>query len=283
MLSDRIKFFPVAFALGISQLVFGLYRRKTVCQPEKYSFIVGTSVILQIVTAWFFPFTGVLSIGLNWLGGRFCVLGVTGGVATGKTTLSNILKAEGFKIIDAHELSRKVLDTEPLARYLVIHLFGGPAAICKPDDGSICREKLKQIVFSDAQKLKLLNRITHFAVLLKMFKTIVQLRIFERHQHVAFVAPMLFETGLYRICGPILVVAAPDEIAASRYLRKDQHGSIEQFESLQASQWPLSKKCENADIVFDNSRTVQHLAIQTTNFLSRTFMPAITLRPEPVQ
>ncbi|MEW5854556.1 MAG: dephospho-CoA kinase [Myxococcota bacterium] len=189
--------------------------------------------------------------------------GLTGGIASGKSTVSRMLRAHGATIIDADALAREVVapGTEGLAA--VVERFGPDVLL---PDGSLDRKKLGERVFSDATARADLNAITH--------PRIAQLalqRTAEAEQAgarvVVYDAPLLVENRLHELMGmkQVLVVACSRETQLRRLMQRDGL-TLAQARARLAAQLPLSEKKKAATVVFQNDGKVEDLQRQVDQF-----------------
>ena len=102
----------------------------------------------------------------QWIGRQLAVIGLTGGIACGKSTVSSIFAQNQVTIIDADQIAREIVQPGKLSYRLICYFFG--KAVLQ-EDGSIDREKLGKIIFSERKKRTLLNRCTHVCVSLTIF------------------------------------------------------------------------------------------------------------------
>jgi len=142
-------------------------------------------------------------------------VGLTGGIASGKTTVSNLFAAHGVPIIDTDVISRELLKTEELAYQQVCSRFGDE--ILNPD-GQIDRAALRKIVFSNPQQKKWLENLLHPLIFERSRNAI------EEHSvatYVMVVVPLLFETNFQSLVDRILVVDCPAEQQVRRLVKRD--------------------------------------------------------------
>ncbi|VAX18693.1 Dephospho-CoA kinase [hydrothermal vent metagenome] len=177
------------------------------------------------------------------------LIGVTGGLATGKSLVSSMLVDLGARLIDCDVLAREV--TAPGSDGLTkVKAEFGETVI--RDDGALNREELASLVFSDPAKLSALEGILH-----PIIKQLVMLRskeIISKDKDAVVVvdAPLLFESGLSHNMDRNIVVVC--ELKEQKLRAKRRGGLSEgQIESRIAAQAPLSKKSEMADYIIDNS------------------------------
>ncbi|MGB4823513.1 MAG: dephospho-CoA kinase [Leuconostoc mesenteroides] len=192
-------------------------------------------------------------------------VGLTGGIATGKSTVSALLRQAGFPIVDADIVAREVVEpgTPTLEK---IKLAFGPGII---DNGVLDRRKLGQIVFEDGAQLKKLNDIMQPAISSAMADKIN----FWRLQNVPILVldvPLLFERDYdkNKLVDKIIVVTASEEIQLSRLENRDQLSNMEARNRVRA-QLPMSQKIARADYVIDNNGRIEELQEQVTVLIKK--------------
>lgn len=192
-------------------------------------------------------------------------IGLTGGIATGKSTVSALLRQAGFPIVDADIVAREVVEpgTPTLEK---IKLAFGPGII---DNGVLDRRKLGQIVFEDGAQLKKLNDIMQPAISSAMADKIN----FWRLQNVPILVldvPLLFERDYdkNKLVDKIIVVTASKEIQLFRLENRDQLSNMEARNRVKA-QLPMSQKIARADYVIDNNGRIEELQKQVTVLIKK--------------
>lgn len=192
-------------------------------------------------------------------------IGLTGGIATGKSTVSALLRQAGFPIVDADIVAREVVEpgTPTLEK---IKLAFGPGII---DNSVLDRRKLGQIVFEDGAQLKKLNDIMQPAISSAMADKIN----FWRLQNVPILVldvPLLFERDYdkNKLVDKIIVVTASEEIQLSRLENRDQLSNMEARNRVKA-QLPMSQKIARADYVIDNNGRIEELQEQVTVLIKK--------------
>ena len=132
------------------------------------------------------------------------VVGLTGGIATGKSEIATLLRKRGFPVIDADQIARDVVAAgSPILAQLVHHF--GPAILLP--DGSLNRPKLGEIVFGHPKRLQTLNQLTHSAIIARIQQQMTQLER-EGAKLVFLEVPLLYETGMDRFCEAVILVTA---------------------------------------------------------------------------
>ena len=171
------------------------------------------------------------------------VLGITGAIASGKSTLSAHLKERGLSVIDADKISKGILKEGKSAYDIVMREF--PECVI---EGTIDRRALGNIVFSDAKQLKKLNAITHPLIVEEITEQVQSCA-----GHCAIDAPLLFETGLQSLCDEVWCVYAPEDVRIDRICKRD--GLTPDEAKLRIhSQMSDAVRLKLADRTFDSSR-----------------------------
>ena len=180
---------------------------------------------------------------------RFLLVGLTGGIATGKSTVSEILRQLGGEIIDADRLARDVVEPEQPAWKQIVADFGRGVVNA---DGTLDRKKLGAIVFADPDRRKRLEAITHPAIRARFQTRLDELAAQGFAGIVVFDAPVMIESGGYRNMDRLVVVVTDEATQASRLRTRDGTDDAEGRRKV-ASQMPLAEKAKLADYVIDNS------------------------------
>jgi dephospho-CoA kinase len=179
----------------------------------------------------------------------FLLAGLTGGIATGKSTVSAMFTHLGARVTDADQLARDVVAPGQPAHAAVVAAFG--AEVLQPD-GYLDRKRLGAIVFTDAAQRKRLEGITHPAIRTRWERI---LGVYEEEEFAGVVfwdAALLYETGGARHMEKMVVVTADPATQLARLMARD--GSTEaEARARIASQMPVAEKAKLADYVVDNS------------------------------
>lgn len=176
------------------------------------------------------------------------ILGITGGIACGKTETGRILSAEGFKVLDSDFLAHELMGKGRPVYAKVVEQFGGAIL---GEDGEIDRAKLGRMIFDDPQAREALNRLVHPAVIKAAQEWIKECR--EAQEDAAVLVPLLFEAGWTDGWDARICVTAPEEQIFQR-LEKRGLPSKEARKRI-AAQMPLTEKAGKADFVIENSGT----------------------------
>lgn len=191
------------------------------------------------------------------------IIGLTGSIASGKSTVSNMLKVLGYPIIDADIVARIVVEKGTETLETITEVFGQEVVA---EDGSLNREKLGGIIFSDPSKRKTLNDIIHPAIRAEMLRQKEQL-LKEGYPTIIMDIPLLFESKLQSYVEKILVVTVSEEMQLERLMARNNF-TLEEAKARIQSQLPLSIKEKEADAVIYNNGTLESTEQQLKKLLS---------------
>ena len=142
------------------------------------------------------------------------LVGLTGGLGAGKSTVARMLAERGAVVVDADELARRALDPGTHAFHQVRELFGDEVLA---SEGTIDRGALARVVFADPEKRRLLESLTHPEVFRLLAETVESLR--GTDSIVVFDAPLIVETGFHEAVDVLVVVSAPPDAQLERVMR----------------------------------------------------------------
>jgi dephospho-CoA kinase len=179
------------------------------------------------------------------------IIGLTGGIASGKSLVARIFRDLGAHLIDADAIVHELLGPDQAAAQEVIAHFG--PGICGPDN-CVDRRRLGEIVFNDREQREWLNRCLHPKVFEVYASRVRQLRDRQPDAVVVLDAALIIETGYYKHMDCVVVVDADEEQQLERLIARDGF-SREQALARIRSQMPLSEKRHYADYVIDNRRS----------------------------
>ena len=192
------------------------------------------------------------------------LIGITGGIASGKSTVSNLIKKKGFTVVDADKVSREVLKKNSKAFVECVNQFG---SFILNQDGDIDREKLGEIIFNDPLKRKKLNAIMHSRIRVMLLKEVIC--CFCRNEKIVFIdIPLLVESKLAFLFRELIVVFVDKEVQLKRLMTRNSF-TKPQAESRINSQMDLSKKLKFATRVIDNNGTIDSTTAQLNDFLNK--------------
>jgi dephospho-CoA kinase len=181
------------------------------------------------------------------------VIGLTGGIATGKSTVEKILENLGAKVIDADKIVHKLLSDENVKNQIRQYF---PDAF--DNKGNIDRKKLAGIVFNDYKKKKILENILHPKVNQEIDRWI-EINKKENSDEVLFVSvPLMIETGSYKKYDKIVLVYAPRELQIKRLIENKGYSYKEALARINA-QMDIKEKRKYADYIIENTGSIQEL------------------------
>jgi len=183
------------------------------------------------------------------------VVGLTGGIASGKSEVAKVFQKLGARVIDADRISRAVMRPQTECWQQVTAVFG--KEILK-DDLTIDREKLAGIVFSDQQKRLHLNSLVHPAIIVQIEELLARIGKAEPEALVIIDAALLVETGIYRRCDKLIVLCAAEETQITRLVARDGMPREDAQKRIDA-QLPLGEKVKVADYLITNDGTLETL------------------------
>ena len=179
---------------------------------------------------------------------RFLLVGLTGGLATGKSTVSAIFRSLGCVVLDADLLAREVVEPGRPALAAIAREFG--AEVLQPD-GSLDRKRLGALVFTNPERRRRLEAITHPAIRDRFAARLAELEAEGFEGLVIWDAPVMIESGGHTSMDRLVVVVTDAATQRARALGRD--GDPADAERKIASQMPLAEKAALADHVIDNS------------------------------
>lgn len=193
------------------------------------------------------------------------VIGLTGGIATGKSTVSAILENAGALIIDADRIAREAVKKgQPAYREIVEH-FGETVLL---PDGEINRSVLGDIIFNAPGKKQLLNKIVHPYVRKETHRQLQQIGRTEPNAIVILDIPLLIEAEMDKDLSEVIVVYVPEHIQIERLMQRDGISEADALARVR-SQMPIEEKKDKATIVVDNSGSKENTRRQTLKILHR--------------
>ncbi len=179
------------------------------------------------------------------------IVGLTGGIASGKSTVSNMFKDEGIPVIETDRIAKELVDDNKEVQKQIVDYFGED--VLTPS-GEINRNKLAKEIFDDRKKREKINTIVHPKVKEVVFREIDHLKD-KDHDLIVVDVPLLFEAEFDKFMDVTIVVYARQKDQISRLVSRE--GIDEEYAKKKIkSQIPLSKKKELADYVIDNSKSI---------------------------
>lgn len=186
------------------------------------------------------------------------VVGLTGGIASGKSTVSNLLKNMGAVIIDADVLARQAVEPGEEAWHKIKEYFGVQAI---NDDGFLNRKRIGEIVFNDVAKRKLLNSIIHPEVMAKTKELIDFYKNEGQAPLIVVDAPLLIEAGMQKLVDEVWVVSVNRELQVKRVMERDKLSREAALQRLGA-QISTAEKLKYANRIIDNNLDLKHTISQ---------------------
>ncbi|MDD6919678.1 MAG: dephospho-CoA kinase [Eubacteriales bacterium] len=182
------------------------------------------------------------------------IIGLTGGIGSGKSTVSKYISDKGFKIIDADKISKEIMDNNLTVKENVIKKFGEDIL---SSDGAIDRKKIADIVFNYVEKLDELNNIIHPEIISNID---IKIDEFKRsgEEKIFLDVPLLFETGLDEKCDEIWVVVANEEKRIERVAKRD-NVSAEEVKARMENQLSDQEKIQKGSLVLSNNLEIEDL------------------------
>jgi len=193
------------------------------------------------------------------------IIGITGNIGSGKTTVSKMLESKGAYVINADQIAREALEINGAGYDEAVMFFG--KSILKAN-AEIDRTKLASIVFNDGAKLAKLNTITHKYVLARIDALIAKVKVENSHDMICLDVPLLFEVGLDKICDSTWTLDASYETKIARAMERDksERDAVKNRLDIQTDSRELREK---SDIVIENDSCFDKLEEQVTLELSK--------------
>ncbi len=193
------------------------------------------------------------------------VIGLTGGIASGKTAVANRLAELGAEIVDTDQISREVVEPGQPALQKIAEHFGSDILDAS---GALNRSRLREKVFQDPEQRKWLEQLLHPLIRQTALDRVEQ----SAARIVVLVVPLLFESGQYRQTDLNLVVDVPVELQKSRVLKRDSVDAL-QVEQILAAQMERSERLAKADLVITNESTLEQLYVQVDQLYHQQLLP----------
>jgi dephospho-CoA kinase len=185
------------------------------------------------------------------------IIGLTGGIGSGKTTVAQEMASYGIPVYITDLEAKKLMQSDFLLSQIK-ELFGNEVFA----DNVLIREKLSEIVFNDASKLKALNSIVHPAVK-QHFKE--WLALHKEDLFVVYESAILFESGSYKECDYVINVVAPLEMRIQRVINRDKTTRSKVLDRMK-NQWKDEEKSSKSDFILENI-TLEGLKLEIVKIL----------------
>ncbi len=181
----------------------------------------------------------------NW------VLGLTGGIGSGKSAVSAMFEKLGIQVVDADIVAREVVELGSLGLKKIAEHFGDEILT---SNGTLDRAKLRAIIFADESQKQWLNNLLHPLIRESMLSQLKQ----ATSNYVILVAPLLFENGLEAYCNHTLLIDVPVDVQITRTTARD-NVSVELAKQIIASQMSRADKQQKAGDILDNNRPLEEV------------------------
>lgn len=190
------------------------------------------------------------------------VIGLTGNIGCGKSSLSNILKNNSLDIIDADIISRDIMNDKDLLNK-IFETFGNDI---KREDGTLNRKELGKIVFNDDEKLIMLNNITHPAIKNEIKKRIKEIE--DNNRNIVVVdAALLIEGNFLDLVDRLVVISCDLDVQLNRIMKRDNITKEEAISRIK-SQMDQNEKIKYGDYIIDNSKGLDELNYKANKLIT---------------
>ena len=193
------------------------------------------------------------------------IVGLTGGISSGKSTVSSYLKQLKIPVIDADEVARKVVEPNSQGAREIRKTFGSDVF---EEDGSLNRQKLGSLIFSNAENRQKLDDLLQPLIKIMILDEIEEYRQ-KGENMIVLDLPLLFEKQYEELCEEIIVVYIPKELQLERLMRRNQYTKQEALSRID-SQLSIEEKRKRATVLLDNQGTIQQLYQQVEQWLVET-------------
>ncbi len=192
------------------------------------------------------------------------IIGLTGSIASGKSTVAKMITALGLPIVDADIVARDVVEPGAETLTLIAEEFGQDILL---EDGTLNRVKLGDIIFHEPSKRKILNDIMHPAIRQEMLRQ-RDAYIEAGNKHVVMDIPLLFESKLQHYVERIIVVSVSEEVQLRRLMKRNNLSKEDALARMH-SQLPMSVKEKGADAVIYNNENLGQTEEQLKKILTK--------------
>jgi dephospho-CoA kinase len=196
---------------------------------------------------------------------RYSIIGLTGGIGSGKSTVARMFGALGVHWVDADDVARQVVEPGTLALNAIADHFGEDIL---QDNGGLDRAALRQKVFEDPEQRRWLEGLLHPIIRKELIRQLSP----ENYSlpYVMLVSPLLLETDQHQLVERVVVVDIPEETQIDRTMARDGN-SREQVERILAAQMPRTARREKADEIINNAQPLELVEV-TVRALHQRFM-----------
>ena len=189
------------------------------------------------------------------------IIGITGSIGTGKSTVSNYLISKGYSVVDADKISKGAYNIGSNGYKAILEVFGVEIL---NSNGEVDRKKIKKIVFDNSNMLQRLNMAIHPIIINEIEK---EIEILLESQNVVFLdAPLLIETELHKKVNKIIVVVCDKNEQINRIIKRDKI-TADMAISIINSQMSIDEKLKFADYIVYNNSTIENLYSQVDEII----------------
>ncbi len=189
------------------------------------------------------------------------IIGITGSIGTGKSTVSNYLISKGYSVVDADKISKGAYNIGSNGYKAILEVFGVEIL---NSNGEVDRKKIKKIVFDNSNMLQRLNMAIHPIIINEIEK---EIEILLESQNVVFLdAPLLIETELHKKVNKIIVVICDKNEQINRIIKRDKI-TADMAISIINSQMSIDEKLKFADYIVYNNSTIENLYSQVDEII----------------
>ena len=185
------------------------------------------------------------------------IIGITGSIGSGKTTVAGIFSRQGFKTIDADDIGRKFLKKGTVQHAKLVGYFGNPIL---DENREINRAKLADIAFSEKKNYRALNSI----MLQPIVNEIIKIARQSQNRNIVIDAPLLLESGAKDVVEAVVVVKS----SWNNIFRRNRKFSKERIINIKRFQMPISEKLKRADYMVNNNGSIKNLESQISNIIT---------------
>ncbi|WP_312825918.1 dephospho-CoA kinase [Epilithonimonas sp.] len=186
------------------------------------------------------------------------IIGLTGGIGSGKTTVARILEGKGFPVYYSDDEAKNIVNKDSILKEKIIELLGNEAY----SDGIYNRKYVAEKVFNDSELLEQLNHLIHPAVRIDFEKWVAS----QNSEFVFKETALLFELKLNHQCYKSLLITADDNLRIKRTMDRDGK-TYREVEAVIQKQMPEKEKCKLADYIIYNNADLESLRVATEGFI----------------
>lgn len=192
------------------------------------------------------------------------IIGLTGGIGSGKTTVSDLFAVKGIDIIDADIVAREVVKVGSSGLSSIVDRFGDSMLT---EEGTLNRAKLRELIFADESKKEWLNQLLHPLIRQEILSQLAA----ATSKYCILVAPLLFENNLQKFVNRSLVIDISEQLQITRTVKRDKSAQS-QIEAIIASQISRQDRLALADDIIDNSPNNQKQLLASVEALHQRYL-----------